>query len=164
MSTRRVTRYLLFCLVLLAPAPALANMGTPLMWASAFYLLVGNAIIGVLEGLLISKVFRVPKLRAIALLIAGNYVSAWVGAFSLDLRDPVMFAVFGERLLYNLEWALAASLACAFVLTILLEWPFIAAVLRDQPRFGTRALKASCMVQVASYALLVPGFDRARSG
>ena len=41
-----------FLTVLLClPTTALANAGTPLMWAAPIHLILGNAIIGVLEGL-----------------------------------------------------------------------------------------------------------------
>ena len=61
-----MSRALKFCLPLLvlafSPAVAYADAGTPLMWAGLFHLLIGNAIIGVGEGLILSRLFR-PKRR-----------------------------------------------------------------------------------------------------
>ena len=73
------------------PVQALANAGTPLMWAGMFHLSIGNAVIGVLEGLLVAQLFGAPKGRAIGVMIAANYVSAWVGG--LFLREAIVAAL-----------------------------------------------------------------------
>lgn len=61
------SRYILLLLLLIPPAPsrAPANAGTPLMWASFFHLVLGNALIGVLEGLVLSWVFQCSKWKSI---------------------------------------------------------------------------------------------------
>ncbi len=142
--------------MLLSPSVALANMGTPLMWAGAFHLLIGNALIGVIEGQFISRLFGVRRRRAIGLLIAANYFSAWIGA--LAFGESEAFALFGGQLLYRLGSAYAGFIFISFATTILLEWPFVAFALRGQARLIPRSLGASAMAQVVSYALLVPGF------
>ena len=39
------------------PVAALADAGTPLVWGTAFHMLLGNALIGLLEGRLLARVF-----------------------------------------------------------------------------------------------------------
>src|SRR5262249_284540 len=78
-AMKRAIILALAAIVFAMPAVALANVGTPLMWASAAHLVLGNAIIGLLEGLLLSGLFKLRAARAIGLMIAANYFSAWVG-------------------------------------------------------------------------------------
>jgi hypothetical protein len=61
------------------PAVAYADAGTPLLWASAFHLFLGNALIGVAEGWLVAVLFRQKAGSCVAIMIAANYFSAWVG-------------------------------------------------------------------------------------
>ncbi len=39
---------------------AWANAGTPLMWATASHLVIGNALIGALEGWMLGRWFQMP--------------------------------------------------------------------------------------------------------
>ena len=61
------------------PDILLANMGTPLMWMNLLHLLIGNAVIALVEGLLIAKCFGVRRLSAIGCALLANYGSAWLG-------------------------------------------------------------------------------------
>lgn len=65
------------------PSVVLANVGTPLMWAHALSLLVGNLCLGILEGALLSWVYKIRAGRAVGLMIMANYFSAWLGRTSL---------------------------------------------------------------------------------
>jgi hypothetical protein len=47
--------------VLLEPRLASANVGTPLMWAGGLHLVFGNALIGLIEGLLLARFWRVRR-------------------------------------------------------------------------------------------------------
>jgi hypothetical protein len=132
------------------PVQALANAGTALMWAGMFHLAVGNAVIGVLEGLLIGRLFGVPKARAIGVMIAANYVSAWVGG--LFLRGAIVAAL---PLDLNNGWSwFWVMVGVTFVLTLVLEFPFVAWAFRGARDWLKRSLKASLLVQGASYVLL----------
>jgi hypothetical protein len=56
-------RFLMVGLLAVLPAtPALANAGTPLMWAGMLHLFVSNAFIGVMEGLLLDWVLKLAWL------------------------------------------------------------------------------------------------------
>lgn len=46
--------------LLVFPCQAWAGAGTPLMWATASHLVIGNAFIGVLEGWLLARWFQMP--------------------------------------------------------------------------------------------------------
>jgi hypothetical protein len=130
----------------------LANVGTPLMWAEMFHLSLGNLVIGTVEGLLIARLFKVPRRRAVVWMIAANYFSAWVGFVLLD-------QLMGAELLslitiYNAAWFLAGAGIVTYLLTLLLEWPFIATILRQHPQWRASSFKASWLVQTASYSVL----------
>src|SRR5262249_19254295 len=80
LTTKPRRNALAICVVaVLCPISALADVGTPLVWANAFHLFLGNAFIGLFEGWLLARVFRLPKRRCIWTMIAANYLSAWVG-------------------------------------------------------------------------------------
>ena len=50
------SRYMPMILALtILPSMASANAGTPLMWASMLHLVFGNAIIGLIEGLILAR-------------------------------------------------------------------------------------------------------------
>ncbi len=79
MMNRRIAVSVLLLSAFLVPSVALANVGTPLMWATILHMAIGNAAIGVLEGVLLRWLFKVSASRAIAVMILANYVSAWIG-------------------------------------------------------------------------------------
>jgi len=134
----------------LIPDVASANAGTPLMWAGMLHLVFGNALIGLGEGLLIALVFKRPRRRCIGLMIAANYFSAWLGGWTL---------VGG--IAANLDWNLynAWKLFWVFVfltylMTVLLELPFVAFCFWRQEKWFSRSFKASLLAQTVSYVLL----------
>ncbi len=61
------------------PAVAVANAGTPLMWARGIHLFIGNLAIGIGEGCLPAILFRKRAAPCIGVMIAANYFSAWIG-------------------------------------------------------------------------------------
>ncbi|MGB6169676.1 MAG: hypothetical protein WBF52_19000, partial [Geitlerinemataceae cyanobacterium] len=68
------------------PSPVLANAGTSLMWGVFFYLVVGNFLLGAVEGWLLSKWFRTPLGRSQSSLVVANYASACIGKVLLGNR------------------------------------------------------------------------------
>src|SRR4051812_30634389 len=65
--------------LLLVPATACADAGTPLMWANLFHLFFGNLLIGLFEGVLTARIFRTGYWPSIVFLTGANYVSAAAG-------------------------------------------------------------------------------------
>ncbi len=144
--------------ILLSPSLALANAGTPLLWATGFHLLFGNALIGVGEALVAARLVR--DVRAADLCpwtIAANYVST-IGGFMVLSRlarwaDPV---VLGSEPLYHAPRFLLLLLGAALALSIVIEWPFFALALRRSNASPRRTLAATACAQAASHAVLVP--------
>ena len=64
------------------PCVAHANAGTPLIWGGYFHLYIGNALLGVLEGKLLKRMFHGKCFHAVILMILANYFSAFCGCFS----------------------------------------------------------------------------------
>jgi S-formylglutathione hydrolase FrmB len=143
-----------------------ANAGTPLMLLTFAHLIFGNAIIGLVEGLLLWLMFRKSAHgAAVPLMIAANYLSAFVGlAFLVSVSAPLVTSFLlpadPTRALAELPEAVrtAAWVAypAAYVLTVVLEWPFVFVALKPRSRRVLTALGASVVLQAASYAVLVP--------
>ena len=132
------------------PQHAWANAGTPLMWAGMLHLVIGNALIGLGEGVLLARLFSVPKAKSVSVMILANYVSAWVGG--LFIRSAIV-----ELLPMDLNnawrwfWIMVVLTYC---ITLILEWPFIAWFFRGTQGWLGRSLRASVVVQSASYLVL----------
>lgn len=58
--TTKTKFFVLLCLILF-PFVAHAKVGTLLMWATMLHLVIGNALIGFGEGLLLAKLFHLHK-------------------------------------------------------------------------------------------------------
>ncbi|MGB3694427.1 MAG: hypothetical protein WBG70_18650 [Spirulinaceae cyanobacterium] len=136
--------------IVLLPFPALANVGTPLIWARISHLLLGNAIIGSAEAFLLTKLFHTPKWPSVWLLYAANYLSAWVGAFLLTNRLSSIPSITIE----NAQIWLWICVPFAFAVTLLIEYPFFWFLLRKQERSITKAIKATLIIHGISYLLL----------
>lgn len=138
---------LLFCL----PATALADAGTPLMWAGMLHLVFGNLLIGVLEGLLLAWLFRLGRWRCIPVMIVANYFSAWVGDLFLlgyALKSP------SHLDLYNAWGWVWMMVGITFVLTCVLEWPFVFFCLRKSDQRLKKSIWGNLVVQAVSYVLI----------
>lgn len=135
--------------IALWPMCARADAGTPLVWTSAFHLFLGNALIGIFEGWLLARAFHLPQRRCIWSLILANYLSAWIG-FGLM---SYLFEKFGKDIYSGLRvtWMLVAA---TYLLTLLLEWPFVAFCFRTVPQWFRKSVKGSLLLQSASYVLL----------
>ena len=141
------------------PAVAYADAGTPLLWASAFHLLIGNALLGIAEGLLLALLFRQRQATCVAMMVAANYFSAWVGGVFLLSTITATLSLD----LYNAPRRLWYMAAISYFLTLFLEWPFVALCLRKTDRWFRKSIWGSLLVQSASYLLLF-GWYWAASG
>lgn len=146
-------RTLLGALLTLIPCVAWADVGTPLVWATAFHMLFGNAIIGVFEGWLLAKVFDLRPTRCMGLMVLANYFSAWLGLCIVDaLARPQSVDI------YNALRVSMTLILTTYLLTLLLEWPFVALCVRRSPQWLGRSIRGSLLVQTVSYVLLFGGF------
>ncbi|WP_309400366.1 hypothetical protein [Cerasicoccus maritimus] len=145
-------RYLsLTFLFVLLPLSASANAGTPLMWASMAHLVLGNALIGLGEGLLLAILFGGSKLRSILLLVAANYASAWAGGFLFAKHLPS----WTDITILNIQSWIVAFVILAFLITLLLEFPFVWFALRRSERKLSQTVMATIVVNIISYIALV---------
>jgi hypothetical protein len=141
------------------PAVAYADAGTPLMWASAFHLVLGNAIIGIAEGMILALLFRQRRASCVAIMIAANYFSAWAGGVFLI---PTITASVSLDLYNAWRW-LWYMVVISYFVTLLLEWPFVALCLRKSDGWFRKSIWGSLVVQSASYLVLF-GWYWAASG
>ena len=142
---------------------ALANGGTPLLIFPILHLLFGNLMIGIAEGLLLGFAFRVRKSRAVLWLILANYLSAWLGYLALHAfgEDPLGVATLS---IYDVQKGVWGMMCLAFLFTLVIEWPFVAAAVCKRKRWFRDSLLASVMVQTLSYAAMIWFYGGMSSG
>lgn len=121
------------------------------MWAGMLHLVIGNLLIGIAEGLLLSRVFGTSRGKSMACMIGGNYASAWAGALLLSGT----LAQSLELDLYNAWRWFWTLVGMAYLLTLVVEWPFVAWALRGTPALIRRSLTASLVVQTVSYIVIL---------
>ncbi len=140
----------------MGPSLLLANVGTPLMWLGCGHLVLGNLIIGLCEGGLLSwwggVKYKAPALK----MIAANYISGLVGWAVLPVLVRLVDASFTDPPLYRAGLTLGVLVVVAFVLTVLVEWPLVLWSLKGSRRGRGACVTAGVWVQAASYAVLIP--------
>lgn len=141
----------------LTAAPAFADVGTPLMLFDFFHLVVGNILIGVLEGFLISGLFRFRFSRAVCFMVLANFVSMVCGKAALGLLAHVSSdLLLGDKPLHNVGKFVAGLAALSYFFSILIEWPFCIGALSPRKTKIGDGFKASFWAQSLSYLVLVP--------
>ncbi len=135
----------LFCCL---PLTASANAVIPIMVVAVLgHLIFGNVIVGCLEGSALIALFRVKWWKALLVMLVANYVSSFGGLALLPLLAP------GPDL-YTLWHCLWVTVPLAYLLTLLLEWPFIAFCLKGKPRWLAKSILACLVLQTLSYTAL----------
>lgn len=147
-------------LILLFPSLAHADGISALTGVAlgrALHLWVGNAVIGIAEGVLIALVFRSQFRRAIPIMILANYTSAWLAFILLGSfgEQPIRWFLDDEPL-YLLPSLIRLLITVTFVETVLVEWPFCLWAMRPGPHRFAKSAGACLLVQAASYAVLIP--------
>jgi len=138
------------CALVALPQEASANAGTPLMWAGMIHLVIGNALVGLLEGLLLAWWFRVPRAKAVGAMIVANHISAWLGG--LFIRGAIVRALPMD-LTNGWQW-FWIMVVVTYFLTLVLEWPLVASGVRGAQAWLMRSVRASLLIQSSSYILL----------
>ena len=142
----------LACAAMALPLAAEANAGTPLMWSTTVHLVFGNLLIGVAEGLML-KLFS-PKRKwwaCVLLMVAANYISAWLfagTALGAVVRIGNWAGIEHVKLVF---WG---AVAAAYLFTVVVEAPFVWLAFRGGDNCLKRVVKASFVVQGASYVVL----------
>ncbi len=133
------------------PAAAFADAGTPLMWLEISHLLVGNVLIGVLEGFVIARIFKVKAIRSILIMALANYFSMVAGFGGIAL---IVYFLKSFITLYSIFMFLTVFLIISFLLSVVLEWPFCCWILKKQADVKKKAWRASFIAQSISYIII----------
>ncbi len=155
---KKISAILLICLCGM-PTVALANAGTPLMWASMIHLVIGNAFIGILEGTLLAKIFSLKKVKTVGIIILANYFSAWLGGLFLG-QAIVKHLPIDLNNAWFYFWLMVFITYC---ITLLLEFPFVVFCLRGDSKWLSKSLWGSLAIQSVSYTIIF-GWYWAASG
>gem|GEM_PF-5646101 len=138
----------------------LANSLTQVMWGFVEVLLVGNFIIGIVEGAIIAAVFHARPLKAIGWMLAANFLSAALAGFVFGIGEwptPLVEWCFDEPLYHAGEVAWVC-IAVGIAMTLIIEWPFCYLALREAPHAIARSLKALLLVHAVSLTCLLGFF------
>ncbi|MEM9478872.1 MAG: hypothetical protein AAGA58_04325 [Verrucomicrobiota bacterium] len=121
------------------------------MWATILHLFLGNAIIGLIEGLLLGQIFKCSKWKSVLLLIAANYASAWAGAFLIGNS----LASLPDLTIQTIQIWLLIFIIAMFVVTLLVEFPFFWFALQSKNQSLRKAFVATPLIHGISYTLLL---------
>ena len=120
------------------------------MYAAPCHLIFGNAVIAVIEGLILSAVFGTSKRRAIGFMLIANYLSTWGGMVPLAAVQACLpFTLSSARA------SIWVMIGVAYLMTLVPEWPFVALCLRGKTRWLSKSVLGSLLVQSATYVVLV---------
>ncbi len=144
---------IIFSFFILMPKSAYADVGTPLMLLGAGHLLIGNAIIGIFEGLIVAKLFGARTVKSILIMVLANYISMVAGVVGIWSLGGALNNVASIN---NVFAIILAMLAGSYIATIFIEWPFCFWILKGKEDRHNRAFKASAVINSASYAILIP--------
>lgn len=133
-----------------------ANIPTPLMFGGFFALTIGNFFIGLLEAWVLERRYGAKPTNARLGLIAANYATAVVGYVLAPWILRLWQGVVDRMGVMSSEMkVLAIAWVATFLFTSLCEIPFAKLVLKSAPRPAS-AVKASLLMNLASYAIMVP--------
>lgn len=145
-----LVRRSLFWMVLISaavsPNVAFANMGTGLMVATWMHMFCGNLLIGLVEGLLLSLIFKARIGVCLVIMIAANYCSAWVGVILMGTAASSL-----DIDLYNVWRLIRILVFVTYLLLLVLEWPFVAWCLRRKQGWFWKSIYGSLIVQTVTY-------------
>lgn len=152
---RRAAQIVFGCLFAVGFAlPAYANAGTPLMFASAFHLLVGNIVLGLIEGGILILLFRVRVLPALIAMILANYASMWAGFGFMPNNDL-------NLTIENIEATLKNIVITTFFVTLVVEYPFVLFSIRKIKRRFIWSIVATLLIHGVTYSIIVRYYEGA---
>ncbi len=140
---------LLFC-----PHRAYADGISPAFLKQSYHLLVFNFLIGILEGLIISSIFHTSKKRSILIMVLANYASMILGMFFMLCFAFVIPLTLQHYPLNDVAWN-TITLFLTFILTNLIEWPFVYRILKNNEKRFVRSIWGTLVVNLISYALII---------
>ncbi|MDD5432367.1 MAG: hypothetical protein PHO70_05210 [Candidatus Omnitrophica bacterium] len=145
---------LFFLAVLFAyPSFACANAGTALLWLGVGHLLLGNTLIGVIEGKILVRYFGTKTMRSILIMILANYFSMIIGVIGIIFSQGIVDNFVSIN---NVFCMLVFILLFSYVLTIFIEWPFCFWIMKEKTDRDRLSFKASIVLQTISYGIFIP--------
>ncbi len=134
----------------------LANSITPVLLQTMALLFVGNAIIGIIEGAVVSRVFRFPLKRTIFAFIVANYASMWLGfiLFRPHVYKGAFAQVFFDVPLHHTTLIIWICVLSSFAVSAVVEWPFCWIASRSKKAQIRRSVQAVLLAQCVSYPLM----------
>lgn len=140
---------ILATIFLFLPGTASADVGTLLMIMGSLHLVFGNLLLGIIEGNLIAYIFKTKYLRSVVLLVVANYFSMIFGGLLMALLQLPMPDI------QNVHFLFWVAFFISYLLTLLLEWPFVFFSFEKSPERLVKSSKASLCVQTITYGLLI---------
>ena len=150
---------------LLIPAIAYANMGPPsllIAWG-AFWILVSEIVIVIVEALVLWRILKLTPMRGFGAALAGNVVSTIFGLplalIAADIDVPVLRGEwFGP---FAAVVVTAALIATFFACSFLIEWPIVKLVSRcgwKRSALAVAVANAITHVGLLALALVLQGW------
>jgi hypothetical protein len=146
-------KLLLFILIVACPELIWANGGTALMLLPIFQLLVGNIVIGIVEGLIVTLIYKIKWYRSIFIMILGNYISWIIGNGMIYLFQAYIIESFFKLNGIFLAWII--SMFILFIVTIVIEMPFFYWILKKMNRKWFHAFKISFIINFFTYIAMI---------
>ena len=106
------------------PAVARGDAGTPLLFAGAFHLLIGNGVIGAIEAAVVARVFSLRFRSILFRVLLANYVSCISGFVQLMAMETRLEYQFETRPIATGRSLLVGLWIVSFVISAAVEWPF----------------------------------------
>ncbi len=163
MRKYKITVVITICLsVVLLPVVAYANAGTALFRTTLLYLFIGNAIIGIIEGLLIAKIYHLEKIRSVPVMIVANYFS-FIAGYCLIYLSGLTLYLSGNPAsrflsipvnIYNVLDIVIFLSVIMFLITVIIEARFCYMLFRKSDHAVRKSLTASFIAQTVSYSIL----------
>lgn len=156
MRTRRVAIPLAAGLVLCVAAPALGNTASAAMLAGAAHMVAGNALFGMLEGIVL--IGFGARTRAMWMALIANYVSATVGALLALPAFEFFLGLLGNDYLATVMPATYLVFVAFTLLGFLIELPFFWFAFAKPRRVG-RVLVAAALGNLITAILLAGWYE-----
>jgi hypothetical protein len=133
----------------------LADAGTPMILVGFAQLTIGNLFIGIIESLLVRKVFKVETAAAFLWIILANYLSCVAGIFFLGfVTNPIVHLIGGPVPIYALGRIAIVLAGLTFIITILVEWPFYWLGIRRKRPGAKTTFRANLVANAVTYSIL----------
>jgi hypothetical protein len=147
---------IVFVALTFIPKAALANVGSTMMWFGLLHLAIGNAIVGILESVLVKTVQKLNV--AIWKIVLGNYVSMF---FGLYVVAPIFAIEVGNRNFWDGATSFGdyqlrgffVGMFFAYLSTLVIEYPFFRWAIPSKEK-DLKVVKATLLSNSVSYIIM----------